>query len=169
MKKTVLVIAVALMAVAMMATPVLAAPAEKVPIVFYPSGVSDKGGTINTTPSGIIHVNNAERTATANLKIGSVWYVGSIHVDLDYIIDPIKGSTTQHYHKITMTFSVAKNPSLSQEGTFEGVLKWTVEFANPTGLAAHAVLQGAGAFEGQTLWISNMHNPGPLTGWLLVH
>lgn len=167
MKKTVLVIAVALMAVAVLATPVLAAPAEKVPVVFVPSNVVTTGGAVNTTPSGIIHVNNAERTATANLKIGAVWYVGSIHVDLDYIIDPIKGTTTQHYHKITMTFPVQKD--LTEVGTFEGVLKWTVEFANPMGLAAHAVLQGAGAFEGQTLWISNMHNPGPLTGWLLMH
>jgi len=166
-KKPILVIAVALMAVAMLATPVLAAPAEKVPVVFVPSNVVTTGGTVNTTPSGIIHVNNAERTATANLKIGSVWYRGSIHVDLDYIIDPIKGTTTQHYHKIMMTFPVQND--LTEVGTFEGVLKWTVELANPMGLAAHAVLQGAGAFEGQTLWISNMHNPGPLTGWLLLH
>ncbi len=168
MKKAVLVMTIALLAVAMLATyvaPVFAA--EKVLVAFFPSGVDDEGGTVNTTPSGIIQVNNAERTATANLKIGSVWYRGLILVDLDYIINPIKGSTTQHYHKIMMTFPVQND--LTEVGTFEGVLKWTVEFANPMGLAAHAVLQGAGAFEGQTLWISNIHTPGLITGWLLMH
>ena len=155
--------------VAMLATfvaPVFAA--EKISATFIPSAVSTTGGTVNLTPSGIRHVNGAVRTATATLIIGTVVYTGSVRVDLDYIVNPIKGTTTQHYHKMTMTFPV--QTGLAQEGTFEGVLTWTAELANPIAtLAGHAVLQGAGAFEGQTLKLSNMHTGGPFTGWLLTH
>ncbi len=172
MKKSILVMAMAMMAVVMIVTPVFAkASPQIVPAVFTPTNVVTTGGTKNTTPSGIIHVNNAVRTATANLKIGNVMYVGSINVDLDYIVNPIKGTTTQHYHKMTMTFQPQNG--ISEEGVFTGVITWTAELGTapgsviPTTLAMHAVLQGSGGFEGYMLHLIT-EPPLVSNSWVLI-
>ena len=178
MNRKIRVIFVAAMAVAMLATfstPVLAA--EKVSAIFIPLGPVQTGGTTNITPSGIIHVTDAERTANAKLQIGSVWYVGSIKVSLDYVVDPIKGTTTQHYHKMTITFPIQND--LIAVGVFEGVATWTASYnapwvgtqsVIPTTLDMHGVLQGSGGFEGYTLHIIIEPIGGTLvqSGWVVI-
>ena len=156
MNRKTMVIAVTFLALALLSTyvaPVFAA--NKVPVTFMPIDVVTTGGTVNITPSGIMHVTGAERTATALLTINSVLYTGSIAIDLDYIINPLQGKLSNHYHTIMMTFPSQND--MTEEGSFEGVLTWTADLGStpgsidPTTIVLHGVLQGSGAFEGYTL------------------
>lgn len=177
MNRKFLVIAVALLALALLVTyvsPVFAA--TKVSVVFNPAQpIVTTGGTTKTTPSGIMHVKGAERTAVAKLKIGSDTYIGTIHVDLDYEVNPITMTTTQFYHKMRMTFPAQFD--LEEEGVFEGVLKWTASYNAPwvglksvigATLSMHGVLQGSGGFEGCTLLV-DLDAPYVSNSWLLMH
>lgn len=170
--KALLVSVLALLMLLTFIAPVLAA--EKVPASFSTSGaVTDlSGATINTTPSGIMHVNGALRTATATITFGGITYTGSIRVDLNFVVNPIKGTTTQYYHKMTITFPV--QTGLSEIGVFEGVFTWTAEVGLtpgsiiPATMESHAVLQGSGGFEGYTFHFGRDLEKGVIC-WMLIH
>jgi len=156
MKRKILLASVVFLFVAMLATSITpVSAAEKVPVTFMPINVETTGGTMNTTPSGIMHVTGAERTATALLTINSVLYTGSIAIDLDYTVNPLQGRLTNHYHKIMITLPIQNG--MTEEGSFEGVLTWSADLGaepgtlNPATLDLHAILQGSGAFEGYKL------------------
>ncbi len=169
----VLIVALALLMMFAVVAPVFAA--TKVSAKFTPSKVVTAGGTTNLTPSGIMHVMGAERTGVATLVINSITYVGTIHADLNYDVDPITLTTTQHYQKMTLTFPV--QTGLTEEGVFEGVLKWTASYNAPwvgiqsiipTTMESNGVLQGSGGFEGITLHLIT-EPPLIQTSWALTH
>ena len=147
---------------------------EKVPVTFMPIDVVTTGGSGNITPSGIIHVSDAERTATALLTINFVLYTGSIAIDLDYTVNQLQGRLTNHYHKIMITFPIQNG--MTEEGSFEGVLTWSADLGaepgtlDPATLDLHATLQGSGAFEGYKLHL--IWEPGePMfvdNSWVLI-
>jgi hypothetical protein len=147
---------------------------EKVSATFSTNKVKTTGGTTVTTPSGVVHVWGAIRTANATVTYGSNLITnGSVTVDVDYIVDPMKETTTQHYHKMTIIFPVQKG--LSSVGTFEGVLTWTASYTppyTPTSIISstqdtHAVLHGSGSLDGYMLFLDKDPDKS-INYWMLL-
>lgn len=151
MKKTIVVIAIAICALMLLSSFATVAAGQKVSAVFQATNkamdptyyVKTTGGTLVTSESGIYHVFDAHRSGKIYLKIGSDNYVGTVNVNVDYILNTVTMTTTQHYHKMAMTFLKADNQgqtvlkdasksesvklaTLSADATFEGVNKWTL-------------------------------------------
>lgn len=176
MNKKITILGLGFLLLLCLAAPVIAESPRKIPVTFStsPAVTDDTGARKVINPDGTKHVWGAVRTATAYLKIGSgPVLTGSIHVDLDFIIYPDL-TTTQHYHKMTITFLTSNNPSLTEDGVLEGVLTWkaqlttTPPFMDPATFESHVTWQGSGAFEGYTVHMDRDPEKGTVA-WALIH
>jgi hypothetical protein len=144
--------------------------------------VKTTGGTLVTSESGIYHVFDAYRSGKIYLTIGSDIYVGKVAVNVDYILNTVTMTTTQHYHKMTMTFLAADNhgqtvlkdaskneqvklATLSNDATFEGVNTWTLPIS---GVSWTNGIPAAVGLTGATLEMHGLlHGTGDFEGYIL--
>jgi hypothetical protein len=186
---------VSLLAVLMLSMFATASAVTKVPTVFQATNkamdpvnyVRTTGGTLVISESGIYHVFDAQRSGKIYLKIGSDNYVGTVNVNVDYILNTVTMTTTQHYHKMTMTFLAADNygqtvtkdaskqelvtlAKLSSDAAFEGVNTWTLPISGvswSSGTPGNGIPAAIG-LTGATLEMHGLlHGTGNFEGYIL--
>ena len=170
MKKTVLMIFVALTAAAMLATPVLAAPTngQKVPIIIkFISPQTIVKGESWTTNGGVIQRRGYVVGFNVELDVdGAPAIFGSAVVERDVGMANVPKNEMMLWHEeYVISFP-------TEGGGFEGTsVEHYTDFVSVSSynLEIHFVLHGTGAFEGQTInaWRTGPAGPEGATGYLL--
>jgi len=169
-KKTVLMIFVALTAAAMLATPVLAAPTngQKVPIIIkFTSPQTIVKGESWTTNGGVIQRRDFVVGFNVELDVeGESPIFGSAVVERDVGMANVPKNEMLLWHEeYVISFP-------TEGGGFEGTLvEHYTDFVSMSSydLDIHFVLLGTGAFERQTInaWRTGPAGPGGAIGYLL--